>query len=80
MDEAMWCFIISSNLVSIASQAAEPFFSALFSYIFMGAVPSLPVILTLLPIVGGVIIASASEASFNWQVPTDRTCGDVAQH
>ncbi|GAX82853.1 hypothetical protein CEUSTIGMA_g10279.t1, partial [Chlamydomonas eustigma] len=61
---------ISLGLVAVSFthtvKAAEPFFSALFSYLFMGAVPSLPVILTLLPIVGGVIIASASEASFNW--------------
>ena len=48
------------------NQAAEPLFSALFSYLFMGDMPPLPVLLTLLPIVGGVVIASASEASFNW--------------
>lgn len=47
-------------------QAAEPFFSVLFSYIFLGDLPPYQVLLTLLPIVGGVVIASASEASFNW--------------
>ena len=48
------------------AKAAEPFFSALFSYLFMGDMPPVPVLLTLIPIVGGVVIASASEASFNW--------------
>lgn len=61
---------ISLGLVAVSFthtvKAAEPFFSALFSYLFLGDVPSFPVLLTLLPIVGGVVIASASEASFNW--------------
>ncbi len=38
----------------------------MFSYLFMGDVPSVSVLLTLMPIVGGVVLASASEASFNW--------------
>jgi drug/metabolite transporter (DMT)-like permease len=44
----------------------EPFFSVMFSAIFLGDVPPVPVLLTLLPIVGGVIMASLSEATFNW--------------
>ena len=44
----------------------EPFFSVLLSSIFLGDIPSLPVLLSLVPIVGGVVAASASEATFNW--------------
>lgn len=47
-------------------QAMEPFFSVMFSALFLGDVPPVPVLLTLLPIVGGVIMASLSEATFNW--------------
>jgi solute carrier family 35 protein E1 len=38
----------------------EPFFSVLFSWAFLGAVPSAPLMLTLLPIVLGVMLASLS--------------------
>lgn len=44
----------------------EPFFSVIMSGIFLGEVPPVPVLLTLIPIVGGVIMASLSEVSFNW--------------
>jgi solute carrier family 35 protein E1 len=44
----------------------EPMFSVIMSYFFLGSVPSVPVVLTLLPIVGGVILASMSEVTFNW--------------
>lgn len=47
-------------------KAMEPFFSVLLSALFLGETPSIPVVLTLLPIVGGVAMASVSEASFNW--------------
>mmetsp|Transcript_33598 Transcript_33598/g.72624 ORF Transcript_33598/g.72624 Transcript_33598/m.72624 type:complete len:406 (-) Transcript_33598:384-1601(-) len=47
-------------------KAMEPFFSVALSSIFLGDVPSLAVLSTLLPIVGGVALASATEASFNW--------------
>lgn len=47
-------------------KAMEPFFSVLLSAMFLGEKPSLPVVLTLIPIVGGVAMASISEASFNW--------------
>lgn len=57
--------------VRYAAQAAEPFFSVLFSALFLGDVPPTPVLLTLVPIVGGVVIASVSEVTFNWT-------GDVA--
>lgn len=47
-------------------KAMEPFFSVVLSAMFLGDKPSLPVILTLLPIVGGVAAASLTEPSFNW--------------
>ncbi|CAG9460679.1 unnamed protein product [Pedinophyceae sp. YPF-701] len=47
-------------------KAMEPFFSVLLSAIFLGDIPSLPVLATLFPIIGGVALASASEATFNW--------------
>ena len=48
-------------------KAMEPFFSVLLSALFLGDKPSPAVLLTLIPIVGGVAAASASEATFNWQ-------------
>ena len=39
----------------------EPFFSVVLSMIFLGDVPSLAVLATLAPIVGGVALASVSE-------------------
>ena len=47
-------------------KAMEPFFSVLLSSLFLGDVPSVAVIATLVPIVGGVAAASVTEASFNW--------------
>ncbi|GAQ77706.1 phosphate/phosphate translocator [Klebsormidium nitens] len=47
-------------------KAMEPFFSVLLSSIFLGDKPQLPIVLSLLPIVAGVGLASATEASFNW--------------
>jgi solute carrier family 35 protein E1 len=47
-------------------QAMEPFFSVIMSAIFLGDVPPVPVLVTLVPIVGGVIMASLSETTFNW--------------
>ncbi|XP_051133462.1 phosphoenolpyruvate/phosphate translocator 1, chloroplastic-like [Andrographis paniculata] len=47
-------------------KAMEPFFSVLFSALFLGEFPSLWVVSSLLPIVGGVALASMTEASFNW--------------
>eukprot|EP00878_Enallax_costatus_P022003 GHUV01023325.1.p1 GENE.GHUV01023325.1~~GHUV01023325.1.p1 ORF type:complete len:205 (+),score=73.74 GHUV01023325.1:708-1322(+) len=44
----------------------EPFFSVIMSAIFLGDVPQIPVLVTLVPIVGGVVMASLSEATFNW--------------
>jgi len=47
-------------------KAMEPFFTVVLSSLFLGEHPTLGVLLTLLPIVGGVAIASMSELSFNW--------------
>ena len=46
-------------------KAMEPFFSVLLSALFLGDKPAPAVLLTLIPIVGGVAAASASEATFN---------------
>jgi len=47
-------------------KAMEPFFSVVLSAIFLGELPTVWVGLSLLPIVGGVALASLTEASFNW--------------
>lgn len=47
-------------------KAMEPFFSVLLSALFLGERPTPWVVLSLLPIVGGVALASMTEASFNW--------------
>lgn len=47
-------------------KAMEPFFSVVLSAMFLGEVPSIWIISSLLPIVGGVGLASMTEASFNW--------------
>ena len=39
----------------------------LLSALFLGDKPSLPVVLTLLPIIGGVVLASTAELSFTWK-------------
>lgn len=47
-------------------KAMEPFFSVVLSAMFLGELPNLWVVASLMPIVGGVALASATEASFNW--------------
>ncbi|KAG0554462.1 hypothetical protein M758_12G097100 [Ceratodon purpureus] len=47
-------------------KAMEPFFSVLLSALFLGEVPNPLVVASLVPIVGGVALASLTEASFNW--------------
>jgi len=46
-------------------KAMEPFFSVLLSSIFLNEKPTAAVLLSMLPIVGGVALASATEMSFN---------------
>ncbi|XP_058091838.1 triose phosphate/phosphate translocator, non-green plastid, chloroplastic [Magnolia sinica] len=47
-------------------KAMEPFFSVILSAMFLGEYPTLWVVSSLVPIVGGVALASLTEASFNW--------------
>ncbi|KAL2515695.1 Phosphoenolpyruvate/phosphate translocator 1 [Forsythia ovata] len=47
-------------------KATEPFFSVVLSAMFLGEFPTIWVVSSLLPIVGGVALASMTEASFNW--------------
>lgn len=47
-------------------KASEPVVSAILNYAFAGEVLALPVYAALLPIVGGVALASAGELSFTW--------------
>lgn len=47
-------------------KASEPVVSAALSFIILGAVSSWQTYLTLLPIVGGVALASLKELSFTW--------------
>ncbi|RWW11223.1 hypothetical protein BHE74_00037732 [Ensete ventricosum] len=47
-------------------KAMEPIFSVLLSALFLGEMPTIWVLLSLVPIVGGVALASLTEASFNW--------------
>ena len=46
-------------------KAMEPLFSVLLSSLFLGVPPTLLTVLSLLPIVGGVALASFTEASFS---------------
>lgn len=46
-------------------KAMEPFFSVLLSSVFMGNIPSLAIVASLVPIVAGVALASMTEVSFN---------------
>lgn len=47
-------------------KASEPFFSVILSAMFLGEMPTAWVVGSLVPVVGGVALASATEASFNW--------------
>ncbi|KAB2633350.1 triose phosphate/phosphate translocator [Pyrus ussuriensis x Pyrus communis] len=47
-------------------KASEPFFSVILSAMFLGEIPTPWVVASLIPIVGGVGLASITEVSFNW--------------
>ncbi|XP_014496692.1 phosphoenolpyruvate/phosphate translocator 2, chloroplastic [Vigna radiata var. radiata] len=47
-------------------KAMEPFFTVLLSALFLGQMPTFWVFSSLIPIVGGVALASMTEVSFNW--------------
>ncbi|XP_024180665.1 phosphoenolpyruvate/phosphate translocator 1, chloroplastic isoform X2 [Rosa chinensis] len=47
-------------------KSMEPFFTVLFSALLLAERPTIWVVSSLVPIVGGVALASFTEASFNW--------------
>ncbi|EOY02453.1 Phosphoenolpyruvate/phosphate translocator 2 isoform 1 [Theobroma cacao] len=47
-------------------KAMEPFFTVLFSVLLLGEWPTLWILSSLIPVVGGVALASFTEVSFNW--------------
>ncbi|KAI4375336.1 hypothetical protein MLD38_013219 [Melastoma candidum] len=47
-------------------KAMEPFFTVVLATLFLGERPTFWVVSSLVPIVGGVALASFTEASFNW--------------
>ncbi|KAH9790806.1 phosphoenolpyruvate/phosphate translocator 2 [Citrus sinensis] len=47
-------------------KAMEPFFTVLFAALFLGEKPTIWLASSLVPIVGGVALASLTEATFNW--------------
>lgn len=47
-------------------KALEPFFTVLFAGLFLGETPAFWVLSSLVPLVGGVGLASLTEVSFNW--------------
>jgi len=59
---------LSAGAVSFTHiiKASEPVVSAALSFVMLGAVSSWQTYLTLLPIVGGVALASLKELSFTW--------------
>ncbi|KAK9117183.1 hypothetical protein Sjap_016130 [Stephania japonica] len=61
---------MSLGIVSVSFthtiKAMEPFFTVILSALFLAEMPALAVSLSLVPIVGGVALASLTEVSFNW--------------
>ncbi|WOG84128.1 hypothetical protein DCAR_0103309 [Daucus carota subsp. sativus] len=47
-------------------KAMEPFFTVMLSFLFLAQRPTLWVVSSLVPIVGGVALASTTDTSFNW--------------
>ncbi|XP_026405034.1 triose phosphate/phosphate translocator, non-green plastid, chloroplastic-like isoform X1 [Papaver somniferum] len=64
------CTNMSLGKVSVSFthtvKALEPFFSVIISALFLGEVPTIWVLSSLVPVVGGVAMASLTEASFDW--------------
>jgi len=60
---------LGAGAVSFAQivKAGEPVFTCLLSYFVLGQTFTLPVYLSLLPIIGGVALASLKELSFTWR-------------
>ena len=47
-------------------KSMEPFFTVAISWVLMGARPAKRVLFSLMPVVAGVVVASATDISFNW--------------
>lgn len=47
-------------------KSMEPFFTVAISWVLMGAKPAKRVLFSLMPVVAGVVVASATDISFNW--------------
>lgn len=64
------CTNMSLGKVSVSFthtvKALEPFFSVIISALFLGEVPTVWVLSSLVPVVGGVAMASLTEDSFDW--------------
>ena len=52
--------------LTLTFKSLEPFFTVVLSLFFFGTRPPASVLLTLVPIMAGVIVASATDLSFNW--------------
>merc|ERR1719258_278357 len=71
---------LGAGAVSFAQtvKAAEPVFTCVLSYFVLGTVFKPPVYLSLLPIVGGVSLASLKELSFTWKALYGAVTSNVA--
>merc|ERR1711998_510207 len=59
-------------------KAAEPVFTCVLSYIVLGTLFKWQVYATLLPIIGGVSLASLKELSFTWKALYGAVTSNVA--
>merc|ERR1719453_2491382 len=71
---------LGAGAVSFAQtvKAAEPVFTCVLSYIVLGTVFKWPVYASLLPIIGGVSLASLKELSFTWKALYGSVTSNVA--
>ena len=60
------CQNMHVSVFRIVCRPWSPSSACLLSSLFLGESPSLAVIASLLPVVGGVALASTSEVTFNW--------------
>merc|ERR1719454_2343546 len=71
---------LGAGAVSFAQtvKAAEPVFTCVLSYFVLGTVFKWPVYASLLPIIGGVSLASLKELSFTWKALWGAVTSNVA--
>lgn len=71
---------LGAGAVSFAQtvKAAEPVFTCVLSYLVLGTVFKWPVYASLLPIVGGVSLASLKELSFTWKALWGAVTSNIA--